>query len=191
MFLCINIYGQNIYTGKLVMKGNPCPPSDLPCVPGLVFWLKTISGDYVISINSHRISSNNKMVIDDIEYLENDEVEITGTVSDLIDMHSEEYFNLEIETIKKLSSSNIELSSFDNNKVYYDAVKQVIVIGEMMQNQSLSFELVNTQGKVILRKTDIGNNTTISVESMLNGVYLYRLLHSNQIVCFDKILKIN
>ena len=93
-----------VYTGKIISKGNPCPPSNFPCVPAVVLWLETTSCDYVLSIDSHWILDD-KIVIDGVEYLIDDEVEITGTRTVWQDIHSKEYFNLEIENIKTLPIS--------------------------------------------------------------------------------------
>ena len=87
--------------GKIISSGNPCPPSNYPCVPGVVLWLETTSGNYVLTINSYWIWDD-KMLVNGILYMEGDEVEITGMVSVYLNQFSEEYFSLEIETIKKL-----------------------------------------------------------------------------------------
>jgi len=180
---------KGIYTGKIVGKGNPCPFSELgECPACIVLWLETASTDYVLSINSNWIC-NNKIIVDEIEYLEGDEVEIVGTIMVWRDMHLEEYFTLEIETIKKLTSSNIETLSSNNNKVYFDATNQIIRIDETLQNQSFTLELINIQGKVIL-KTNIDNHS-VNIANLPNGVYLYRLLQNNQTIYFGNILKNN
>ena len=92
---------SDVYTGKIIRKANPCPLSDFPCVPAVVLWLETTSGDYVLSIDLHWVLDD-KIIIDEVEYLVDDEVEITGKRTVRQDMHSKEYFNLEIETIKKI-----------------------------------------------------------------------------------------
>ncbi|MDR2147201.1 MAG: hypothetical protein LBE91_12150 [Tannerella sp.] len=94
--------GKQTLVGKIIVKGNPCPPSDLPCVPGVVFWLETGSDDYVIIIDSHGIWASNKIIFNNNEYFEDDEVEITGEVIVSQNQFYEEYYNIEIETIKKL-----------------------------------------------------------------------------------------
>jgi len=92
---------KGTYTGKIIMNSNPCPPSDFPCVPGIVLWLETTFGDYVLSL-THWIFDD-KIIVDGVEYSEGDEVEISGTVTVYKDMHSKEYSVLEIESIKKKS----------------------------------------------------------------------------------------
>ena len=84
-------------------------------------------------------------------------------------------------------STNIVLPTANQNKVCYDAIKQVIVIDETLQNQFLTFELYDMQGKVILRKSNISN--FISVTNLPNGIYLYHLLQDNQLICWGKIFK--
>jgi len=76
----------------------------------------------------------------------------------------------------------------EKNKVYFDATKQVIVIDKVIQNQSLTLELMDLQGKVILRKKDV-DNTPINIENLPDGVYLYRLLQDGQVIYTGKILK--
>jgi hypothetical protein len=187
VFMCLNTYGQNTYTGKLIGVGNPC--QTIPCLPGGVMALETASGNYVLTINSYWIWSD-KIIFNGIEYFIDDEVEITGITTTKQDINANEYIELEIETIKKKLASNIESLSFRNNKVYYDEIRQVIVVDETLQNQFLTFELVNMQGKVILRKTGISNNNFISIANLSGGVYLYRLIQNSQVICIGKILKI-
>ena len=186
-FMCLNIYGQNTYIGKIIGEANPC--TTIPCLPCLVLWFETTSINYVLSFNSHWICDD-KIVVNGIEYFIDDEVEITGTITTKQDINSNEYTELEIKSIKKLPLSNIETLSFDNKKVYYDAIKQVIVIDKTLLTQSLTFELVDIQGKVILRKIDI-RDSSVSIANLLNGVYLYRLIQKEKIIYTGKILKNN
>ena len=181
--VCFNAFGQNIYTGKIIIRSNPCQTE--PCLPGLVFGLETISNNYVLTIKDYWIWADDKLIVDDIEYLIEDEVEITGTVTIHQDIYLEEFFNLEIITIKKLTS-NIESLPFSNNKVYYDKTKQVIVIDETFLTQSLTFELVDVQGKIILRETVTDN--TIHISNLLSGLYVYRLTKEKTVICVGKIL---
>jgi len=71
------------------------------------------------------------------------------------------------------------------NKVYYNAVKQELVI-ENLQNQSLTLELYDIQGRIILR-TDANN--PISIAHLSNGVYVYRLLENKQVIGKGKVVK--
>lgn len=186
ILLNISIYGQDIYVGKIFEHGIPQFSPDYPLLPCSMLWLETTSGNYILSDGSWIICRG--LIVDGIEYEIDDEVEITGTVkSSGIDIYSVEHFTLEIETIKKLTSTSIESVSFRNNKVYYDEIKQVIVIDETLQNQSSTFELMNMQGEVILKKAGIDNNGSISVENLLSGVYLYRLFLHNNGIYFGKI----
>jgi len=186
VFMCLNIYGQNTYSGKIIPMSNLCQTD--PCLPGMVFGLETTSNNYILTINSNWIWSDNRLIVEDIEYFIDDEVEITGITTTKQDVNSNEYTELEIKIIKKLTSSSIKILSFGNKKAYYDEIKQVIVIDETLQNQSLTFELVDLQGKMILKKTDVGN-TSISIANLPDGLYLYRLLKNSRIIYFGKILK--
>jgi len=90
--------GVQTLVGKIIVDANPCPPSRLPCVPGVVFWLETTSKNYVIkTINSGGFWSHEKIIINDIEYFEGDEVEVTGEVK-----LYKGYYSIEIASIKKL-----------------------------------------------------------------------------------------
>jgi hypothetical protein len=166
---------------------NPCQTE--PCLSGIVFGLETTFNNYVLVINSNWIWSNNKLIVEDVEYFIDDEVEITGTITTKQDIDSKEYIELEIKTIKKLPLSNTKILSFGNKKVYYDAIKQVIVIDETLQKQSLTFELMDIQGKVMLRKTHTGNS--ISIANLLRGIYLYRLTQNGTVISTGKFLKNN
>jgi len=181
--MCLNTYGQNTYSGKIIYTPNPCQTD--PCLPGVVFGLETTSNIYVLTINSNWIWSNNKLIIKDIEYFIDDEVEITGTITTKQDINSNEYIELEIES----TLSNIETLSSDNNKVYFDATSQTIIIDATLQNQSLTLELIDTQGKVIFRKAGLSNKSSVSVVNLLNGIYLYRLARNNVVIATGKILK--
>jgi len=185
-FMCLSTYGQNTYNGKIIYLPNP--PQTVPPLPGGVFGLSTTSDNYILTISSSWIWSNNALIVEDVEYFIDDEVEITGTITTKQDINSNEYTELEITSIKKSPLSNIETLSFDNKKVYYDATKQVIVIDETLLTQSLTFELVDIQGKVILRKTGI-SDSSISIVNLLYGVYLYRLTQNKKIIHIGKILK--
>jgi len=183
-----SLYAQeplNAYIGKLVMSRNPCP--ELPCLPGMVLWLETTTLDYVLTISSQWIWDDT-IIFDDIVYQENDEVEIIGTVTIWNEM--ETYYELEIETIKKLTS-NIESVSTINNNVYYDATSQMIMINGTLHNQSLTFELVNMQGEVMLKKAGISNNDSISAANLLSGVYLYRVMQNERAINVGKLLITN
>jgi len=160
-------------------------------MPGIVFGLETTTNNFVLTMDSNWIWSNNKLFVENVEYFLDDEVEITGTTTTKQDINSNEYTELEIKTIKKLTL-NVESVSFSNNEVYYDATKQVIVIDEILQNKSITFELVDIQGKVILRRRiGVGNNSSICVANLSDGIYLYRLLQKSQTLCAGKIIKNN
>ena len=187
------IHEQNTYTGKIDWMGDPLciPPVSPPCPPeeNSTLGLQVVSGNFILEIvlTFDLQLFKDKLIVENIEYFVGDEVEIIGSITGKKDGFSREYIELEIESIKKLTS-NIESVSFSNNKVYYDEKKQVIVIDETLLSQSLTFELMDMQGKVILIKTDISNNS-VNIVNLLNGVYLYRLTQNGIIICTGKILK--
>jgi len=96
-------------------------------------------------------------------------------------------YTCECKGKKTASSGIVSPSVSDKNKVYFDATKQAIVIDETLQNQSLTFELIDMQGKVVCRKTNAGNSS-IGVANLPKGIYLYRLLHNNGAIYSGKIM---
>ncbi|MCL2327264.1 MAG: T9SS type A sorting domain-containing protein [Bacteroidetes bacterium] len=91
---------------------------------------------------------------------------------------------------KKTSSVSVATPLQSDNKVYFDATNQLIVLDETLQHQSLTLELIDMQGKEVLKKTNM-NDSPISVANLPNGVYLYRLLQNGQAIYSGKILKTN
>lgn len=89
----------------------------------------------------------------------------------------------------KEGTSSIVLQIANQNKVYYNAIKQEIVINETLQNQSLTLELYDMLGKIIVRQTNAGN--TVSIANLPNGVYVYRLLENDRVVSRGKIVRNN
>ncbi len=96
-FICLNTYGQSTYTGKIIGRRNPC--TTIPCLPCVVLWLETSSNTYVLTLDSDWIC-NDRIIVGNIEYFIDEEVEITGTITTNQDIHSNEYSQLEIEAIK-------------------------------------------------------------------------------------------
>jgi len=88
---------------------------------------------------------------------------------------------------KKLGSSGISSLGANKYKVYIDEKKQVIVLDETLQNQSLTFELINLQGNTIWKKTNTGES--ISIANLPSGIYLCRILQNGQVIYSDKIIK--
>ena len=89
---------RDTYIGKIVSISNPCQTK--PCLPGIVLGLETTSNNYVLTTNSKWIWSNS-LIVEDIEYFDDDEVEITGKTTIKQDINSNKYTELEIETIRK------------------------------------------------------------------------------------------
>ena len=90
---------------------------------------------------------------------------------------------------KKTSQTSVLYPLPSNeNKVYFDAANQLIVIDETLKGQSVTFELTDVQGKIVFRKTNVDNGF-ISIADLPSGVYLYRLLQGNQTTFSGKIIK--
>jgi hypothetical protein len=187
-----HINERNTYIGTISWVWNPScmPPVYPPClanenkVLGLEMLVEGCFLSLVLSFNSNLLIE--KLTIGNIEYFVDDSVEIIGYLSVKYDAHSRKYVELEIENIRKTLLS-VQSLSLDKNKIYYDAVKQVFILDETLQNQFLTFELVDIQGKIILRKIIDGNYLDMS--NLSNGVYLYRLSQNNKVICSGKIIK--
>jgi hypothetical protein len=83
----------------------------------------------------------------------------------------------------------VYIPSIETNptKVYYNTMNQKIVIDAGLQSQSLIVELYDIQGKMLLRQTNVSNS--VSIAHFPQGVYVYRLLQGNQVICRGKVLK--
>ena len=118
-FIYANTYGQNICAGKIIYTSDPTEPYS-----GAVFSLETGSNYYILSINSHWISCDEELIVEDVEYFLDDKVVITGTTSIRQCVNSkgywEEYLELEIETIEKLSPGRNIQQYFGTFEIYRD-----------------------------------------------------------------------
>jgi len=99
-------------------------------------------------------------------------------------------FECECKGKKTSSTSVLYPLPANENKVYFDIKNQLIVLDETLQHQSLTFELIDTQGKIVFIKKNV-DSSSINVANISNGVYIYRLLQKGQTICFGKILKTN
>ncbi len=94
------IIGERTLAGTI--GATPMPPSSDPPLPGMFLCLETDSGDYILIHGGHSIVGDT-FTVADVEYFEDDEVEITGTVSETqYSASGKKYTFLEIATIKKL-----------------------------------------------------------------------------------------
>jgi len=84
-------------------------------------------------------------------------------------------------------STSIISPTTNPTKAYYNTITQEIVIDAGLQNQFLTLELYDIQGKMLLRETTISNSKSIA--HLPQGVYVYCLMQGNQVVCRGKILK--
>jgi hypothetical protein len=92
---------------------------------------------------------------------------------------------------KSTSSGLVSPPEYVQNNAYYDAVKQAIVFNTTLQNQSFTFELMDIQGKVMLKKTGTDNYSPVNVSHLSSGVYVYRLIKDGLVIGRGKIVKIN
>ena len=174
---------KSSYGGIITYRLNP----NLVDVEEEIFALEGYSGDFIFTINSQYISSNSKLIVDGVEYFREDMVRATGIISRKEGLRRP-YNEFEIKTIEKMSFNTVATTKSNNKKVYYNAAQQAIVIDETLQNQLSAFELMDLQGRVLLKQTNSGG-TSIGMANLPDGVYLYRLLLKNRETYFGKIIK--
>ena len=94
------IVGERTIAGTIVHM--PMPATTEPPLPGMQLGLDTASGDYILILDGHWLAQDN-FTVEDVVYSVEDDVEITGTVSEVQLSPSENYLNLEIATIRKIN----------------------------------------------------------------------------------------
>jgi hypothetical protein len=82
------------------------------------------------------------------------------------------------------TSINLEMSVYPNPTTNYLTLK---VKNE--QVESLNFQLIDLQGKVIENKKVTASNTTITMEALPKAVYFLNVVSNNQLVKTFKIIK--
>jgi hypothetical protein len=87
---------RKTHVGKIISIPNPC--TTIPCLPGNVLALETTFGDYVLYYKHWFID---KIIVENVEFFVDDEVEITGITTVKQDINSNKYTELEIKTIKQ------------------------------------------------------------------------------------------
>lgn len=162
-----NISGT--YIGCLVIIPNPA--MEIPCLPGVVMGLECKGKQYVLSKKKWW---DDYMEIGDVLYEMGDSVEIEGVVSTHIDLLNRMYFELEIDTIRKIEKGVVPMGNkilLEIGGVHYDAVFHDIVIEGTMAPDRL--EVFDARGLCVMRvKRPVGN---VSVARLPHGFYLYRL----------------
>ncbi len=163
-----------VYTGVLDIMPNPA--STNPCLPGMVMGLDLNREQYVLA-DKHWFW-NEYMEIDGILYEVGDSVEIDGVLSTHIDLLNRTYFELEIDTIRKIEKTVDTTVDTTRNRILreignirYDAVHQTLVIEGDVKIDRL--EVMDVRGRCVLHVTHpIGS---VSVAHLPRGLYLYRL----------------
>ncbi|MDR2147253.1 MAG: hypothetical protein LBE91_12420, partial [Tannerella sp.] len=92
-----------LLVGKFVGMPNPPAPPDFPPVPCTFAGLATDTGEYYIFLDSYLVCGKSSFIMKDVEYFLDYEgdIEITGEVTVMRNPPSEEFYGIEIETIKK------------------------------------------------------------------------------------------
>ena len=175
---------RNGYGGKIVYKLNP----NVTDVEDVIFGIDLYNtGGFIFTINSQFISKNSKLMVDNIEYFNGDDVIVTGIIAQKEGLRWGPYIEIEIEKMEKMYFNTISFMKLsDNTKVHYNVIGQEIVIEESLQNQSLILELYDILGRMLLKQTDAN---TVSIANLPNGVYVYRLLDNNKIISSGKVVK--
>jgi len=142
------------------------------------------NGDFRLQAGSPCIDAGNNEIYLLVRQLSNfdEEKDLAGKprlYGNNIDLGAYEYQGEPLST-KTLSEPN-------KNKIYLDATNQVIVIDATLQNQLITFELIDLQGNIILKKANVGES--ISIAYLPSGIYLCRVLQNGRIIYSDKILK--
>ena len=161
------------YIGRVVVIPNPANTN--PCLPGMIMGLQCIGEKYVLS--KKRLFWDSYMEVDGVRYEEGDSVEIKGVLSTHIDLLNNTYFELEIDTIRKLEKS---IDTTGNQilreigKIHYDAMQQSLVIESDVKIDGL--EVFDAQGWCVLKANNPAGS--VSVARLPRGLYLYRLTAS-------------
>ena len=163
-----NISGT--YLGRLVLMPNPAYTN--PCLPDICMGLECNGKQYILSKKGW--FWDDYVEVGGIRYEMGDSVEIKGVASTHIDFLNRTYFELEIDTIRKIEKSvnptgNETLPEISN--IYYDAVYQNIVIRGAMTPDRL--EVFDARGRCLMkvkRPMDC-----VSVARLPHGLYFYHL----------------
>ncbi|MBD5397049.1 T9SS type A sorting domain-containing protein [bacterium] len=102
------------YTGRLVLMPNPA--TEIPVMPGLVMGLQCNGKQYVLSKIGWLWSDY--VVAGGVHYEEGDSVEIKGILSTHIDLLNNTYFELEIDTIRKITALAQQEDFFTEGKTW-------------------------------------------------------------------------
>ncbi len=94
----VTVIGEQTLVGEIGHK--PMTAAIGPPPPGVILCLKTDTREYTLIYNGFPLVGYAK--IEDVTYSLDDQVEITGTVSRIQVGPSEEYLELEIDTIAKM-----------------------------------------------------------------------------------------
>ncbi|MDE7338275.1 MAG: T9SS type A sorting domain-containing protein, partial [Bacteroidales bacterium] len=163
---------SELYTGTLVFMPNPA--TEIPSMPGLVMGLQCDGKQYVLS-KIGWFWDDDYIKIGGVRYEEGDSVEIKGVLSTYIDLLNNTYFELEIDTIRKIEKSVVDttgnLTLREIGEVYYDATQQTLVIESDVRIDRL--EVFDAQGRGVLKVNNPAGS--VSVARLPRGLYLYRL----------------
>lgn len=161
-----NISGT--YTGSLVFIPNPAYTN--PCLPGEVMGLQCNGEKYVLSKNGWW---DDYMEIGGVLYEMGDSVEIEGVMSTHIDFLNKTYFELEIDTIRKIEEGDEPTGNEslpEKGCVHYDAVFHNIVIETVAPDR---LEVFDVWGRCVMKVERPAGS--VSVVRLSHGIYFYRL----------------
>jgi len=77
----------------------------------------------------------------------------------------------------------------EKNLIINNPVKEIISLNKEMIVPPCQFELLDLNGKILLQKTVDTNNSTVNINHMQNGLYLYRLIKNNEVIYTGKVIK--
>ncbi|MDE5608932.1 MAG: T9SS type A sorting domain-containing protein, partial [Bacteroidales bacterium] len=159
------------YTGTLISMPNPA--TEIPVMPDLVMGLQCNGNQYILSKIGWLWSDY--VVAGGVRYEEGDSVEIKGVLSTHIDLLNRTYFELEIDTIRKIEKSVVDTTENrtlrEIGRIHYNAAHQTLVIESEVKTDRL--EVFDAQGRGVLKANNPAGS--VSVARLPRGLYLYRL----------------
>ena len=77
----------------------------------------------------------------------------------------------------------------EKNLIVNNPVEGVILLNKELVEHSCLFELIDLNGRILLRKMVDTDNCSVNINHIQNGLYLYRLIKSNLVIYTGKVIK--
>jgi hypothetical protein len=82
-----------------------------------------------------------------------------------------------------------QVSEKKKNLIVNNPAGETILLNKELIEQPCLFELIDLNGRILLRETVDADNCTVNIIYIQNGLYLYRLIKSNQVIYTGKVIK--